>query len=56
MSNGPVNPLLPNPLYNLGKLYERKEEKELSGGQSCPYVEVATFITSYCWIFKLGDM
>lgn len=34
MSNGTVNPLLPNPVYNLGKLYKRKEEKELSGSQS----------------------
>lgn len=34
-------------MYDLGKFYEKMEEKELSGSQSCPYVELITFITSY---------
>lgn len=35
-------------MYNLGTFCERKEEKELSGNQRCPYVLLATFITTYC--------
>lgn len=43
-------------MYNLGKFYKRKKEKELSGSQSCPHVEVATFFTSYCWYLGTNQM